>query len=290
MIIGSHVSFTKEQLLGSAKEAVSYGANTFMFYTGAPQNTIRKRIDLTCLEMAKKYMIQNNIDINHVICHAPYIVNLANRKWEDKWLFSVEFLKSELRRCDLMGVKYMVLHPGASVGQDKDVARQNIVDGVKKILAENYNCKILFETMALKGSELGSLEDIHFFLEQLDYQVGVCLDTCHLNDAGICLEDVDLFFDQIEEKIGLKNVYCIHLNDSKNECGSKKDRHENIGFGTIGFDVLNKIAHYEKLKEVPIILETPYVLKEYAPYRFEIAMLKEQVFDENLLAHVLEHR
>ena len=289
MLIGSHVSFGKEQLLGSAKEAVSYGASTFMFYTGAPQNTVRKTIDLELLKKAHEFMEENGIDINHVICHAPYIVNLANRKEEEKWQFSVNFLKNELSRCDQMGVKYMVLHPGSSVGQEKEVAMKNIVDGLMLLLKENYGCKILLETMALKGTEIGSLEDIEYFLKNTNYQVGVCLDTCHLNDAGINLSNVDLFLSMIDEKIGLNHVYCVHLNDSKNPLGSRKDRHDNIGYGTIGFDVLCKIAHHEKLKEIPKILETPYIGdtredsdKKYAPYKHEIQMLKNQHFDLDL--------
>ncbi len=290
MLIGSHVSFGAEQLLGSAKEAISYGANTFMFYTGAPQNTIRKEIDLELLNKAKEYMKDNGIDIENVICHAPYIVNLANRKDEEKWQFSVSFLKNELSRCDTLGVKYMVLHPGSAVGQERIVALNNILDGLELLLQEKAQCKILLETMALKGTEVGSLDDIKYLLDKTNYQVGVCLDTCHLNDAGIVLEDVDSFLDMIDDTIGLDNVYCIHLNDSKNSIGSKKDRHENIGLGTIGFATLNKICHHSKLKRVPKILETPYVLKEFAPYKWEIKMLKEQIFDENLLSHISEVR
>ena len=288
MLLGSHVSFGSEQLFGSAKEAVSYGANTFMFYTGAPQNTIRKEIDLELLKKAKEYMQENEIQMDCIICHAPYIVNLANKKDEEKWHFSVDFLKKELRRCELLGVKYMVLHPGSSVGQEKDVALNHIIDGLREILSEKCSCKILLETMALKGTEIGSLEDICFLLEQLDDQVGVCLDTCHLNDAGVDLSNVDAFLENVDKKIGLEHVYCVHLNDSKNPLGSRKDRHENIGYGTIGFEVLNQIAHHEKLKRVPKILETPYVSKEYAPYKYEIEMLHKQVFDEDLLKHILE--
>ena len=289
MLIGSHVSFGSEQLLGSAKEAVSYGASTFMFYTGAPQNTVRKEIHPDLLKKAHAYIQENGIDLNHVICHAPYIVNLANRKEEEKWQFSVTFLKNELKRCEDMGVKYMVLHPGSAVGQEKSVALKNILDGLHLLLQENIDCKILLETMALKGSEVGSLDDIQYLLDGTDYQVGVCLDTCHLNDAGVDLSDVDLFLSKIDEKIGLDHVYCIHLNDSKNTVGSKKDRHANIGYGTIGFDVLCEIAHHEKLKEIPKILETPYIgdspedtEKKYAPYQHEIQMLKNRVFDHDL--------
>ena len=297
MLIGSHVSFSTEQILGSAKEAVSYGANTFMFYTGAPQNTIRKEINPELVQEAREYMKEHGIDINTVICHAPYIVNLANRKDEDKWLFSIDFLKKELQRCDSMGVKYMVLHPGSSVGQDHEVALKNILDGLLKIVSEKHNCKILLETMALKGTEIGSLEDIQFLLEATSYQVGVCLDTCHLHDSGLDLSNVDQFLEYVDKTIGLENIYCVHLNDSKNEVGAKKDRHANIGHGCIGFATLNKIAHHEKLKSVPKILETPYVGETwedknrlYPPYKQEIEMLQNQVYDEDLLEHILETR
>ncbi len=294
MIIGCHVSFGSEQLLGSAKEAVSYGANTFMFYTGAPQNTIRKPIDCDLLAQAKNYLLENQIDIKNVICHAPYIINLANKKDASKWDFSIQFLSQELARCDTLGISYLVVHPGSAVGLTKEEALQNIVDALNLILEKNYTCKILLETMAGKGTECAStLEEMAFLVKHTKKEVGVCLDTCHLHDSGVDLKEFDTYLEQFDQEIGLEHIGCIHINDSKNILASHKDRHANIGYGTIGFETLLKIIYHEKLKGIPKILETPYIgetwedkNKVYPPYRFEIAMIRERKFDDNLLEHI----
>lgn len=283
LIIGSHVGFNKgEQLLGSLNEALSYGANTFMFYTGAPQNTTRSAINLELRDKALEIMKENNIDYSKVIVHAPYIINLAN---EDpaKHNFSIQFLKEEVKRCETLGVKYMVLHPGSHVGVGIDRGIELIIDGLNKIL-EDSKVMILLETMAGKGSEVGSkLEEIKRIIDGINNKdlVGVCIDTCHLNDGGYDLSNFDKFLDMFDKIIGIDKIYCVHVNDSKNEKGSHKDRHENIGFGTIGFDTLINVIYNEKLKDVPKILETPYINKEYAPYKYEIDMIKNKSFDEH---------
>lgn len=296
MIIGSHVSFANQQILGSVKEALSYGANAFMFYTGAPQNTMRKEINETYLEEAKELMKKEGLDEKNVICHAPYIINLANNKDINKWHFSIDFLKKELERCDKLGVFYLVLHPGSAVGLSRDEAIQNIIDALNIVLETKYQCMILLETMALKGSEIGSFLDIKKIIQNVEAPVGVCLDTCHLSDAGYDLSNVDSVLDEFDTVIGLSKLHCIHLNDSRNEMGSHKDRHANIGYGMIGFEHLLAILNHPKLKEIPKILETPYVGKTwedknriYPPYRFEIAMLRRAAFDEHLLDHILEY-
>ena len=298
LIIGSHVGFnSKDGLLGSVKEALSYQANTFMFYTGAPQNTIRKEIDEKTTKEAHVLMEENNINIQNVICHAPYIINLANRKEEQKWHFSIDFLKGELKRCDLLGIKYLVLHPGSAVGLPKEEALKNIKDGLNEVLKDNFNCLILLETMAGKGTECGTnLEEIKYLVDNTSYSVGVCLDTCHLNDSGIDMSKFDDYLNAFDEKIGLNKVKCIHINDSKNVIGSHKDRHENIGYGTIGFENILNIIYNERLKDVPKILETPYVgetledkKRVYPPYLFEIKMIREKKFDENLFNHIHEY-
>ena len=293
MILGSHVSFGQKQLLASAEEAISYGANTFMFYTGAPQNTVRKDINEQYVMDAKKVMEMNNIDINNVVCHAPYIVNLANKSIEEKWNFSINFIKQELKRCDELGIKYMVLHPGSAVGITKEEGINNIIEALNHILKNDDGCMILLETMAGKGSECGSnLEEIKAMIDGVTNKkrIGVCLDTCHLNDSGVSMATFDDFLNEFESNIGLHKIKCIHINDSKNEITSHKDRHENIGFGTIGFDTLNYIVHHEKLNGVPKILETPYIgendedkKRVYPPYKFEIEMLKNSKFNPNLL-------
>ncbi len=290
MIIGSHVHFGKDQLVGSIKEAISYGANTFMFYTGAPQNTFRSSISLEYLEEAKKLMQANNIDINNIICHAPYIINLANKEKEEAWNFSISFLKQEITRCNTLGIKYLVLHPGSSVHHSKDEGINNIIEALNYVVKDD-GCMILLETMAGKGSECGiTLEEIKTILDGVNSQnIGVCLDSCHLNDAGYDMTKFSEFLEQFKKLIGLERIKCVHLNDSKNPCNSHKDRHENIGFGTIGFNAILSIINNELLKDVPKILETPYVSnidnpKEliYPPYKFEIDMLKKGEFNSHL--------
>ena len=227
MLIGSHVSFGKEQLLGSVKEAISYNENSFMFYTGAPQNTIRKPIDNKLLTQAINLMKENNILIENIICHAPYIVNLANDGDPEKYQFSINFLQEEIERCKLLGITKLVLHPGSHVGLGMDRAISNIANAINMI--SNDSVVILLETMAGKGTEVGSkLEEIKQIIDLVDDKehIGVCLDTCHLSDAGYDLSDFNKFLDLVDEVIGLDKVGCVHVNDSKNENGAHKDRHD----------------------------------------------------------------
>ncbi len=287
LYIGSHVGFNKNtQLLGSAKEALKYKANTFMFYTGAPQNTARSQIvDELTLE-ALQLLKENNIDYSKVIVHAPYIINLCN---EEKFSFSVDFLTEELERVNQLGIKYLVLHPGSHVGLGIEKGIDNIVKGINMAfqnLGKTNNVTILLETMAGKGTEVGSnLDEIKKIIEGIEDKdhIGVCLDTCHLNDAGYDLNKFDEYLNEFDKTIGISKIGCIHINDSKNERSSHKDRHENIGYGTIPFDTLISIIYNERLKDIPRILETPYVDKLYAPYKQEIEMIRNKKFDDNLL-------
>ena len=292
LIIGSHVSFKKEDgLLGSVKEALSYKANTFMFYTGAPQNSKRLPINMELVDEAKKMMIDNGIDINNVIVHAPYIINLANG--DD---FAVSFLRQEVERCIKIGINKLVLHPGSYVSLSKEEGINNIVLGLNKILNKDMNIKILLETMAGKGTEIGcSFEDLKYIIDNVKYneKLGVCLDTCHINDAGYDISSFDNVMMEFDNIIGIERLLCVHINDSKNIRGSKKDRHENFGFGTLGFDNLLKIVYYPKLESVPKILETPYVSKDddskerlYPPYKEEIEMIRNKEFDADLISKI----
>lgn len=295
LIIGSHVSFGKDQLLTSIKEALSYGSNTFMFYTGAPQNTVRKEIDLEKTKEAQKLMQENNIDINNVICHAPYIVNPASNDLI-KQDFAINFLKEELRRCSLMGIKQMVLHPGSAVNETREEGLNNIVKVLDAVLDNPYDVKILLETMAGKGNECGiNLEELNYLLKNVkdDTKLGVCLDTCHLNDSGVAISAFDSYLDDFANLIGLNKIGCVHVNDSKNPLNSHKDRHENIGIGTIGFDNLLAVIYNKRLENIPFILETPYVCKEdnekekiYPPYKFEISMIRNKEFNPLLLEDI----
>ena len=298
LIIGSHVSFNnKDQLLGSVKEAVSYGSNTFMFYTGAPQNTRRGEInDFVTLE-AYKLMKENNIELDKVIVHAPYIVNLAN---PDNMEFSIDFLTNEVERCNLLGMKYLVLHPGSSVNVSREEGIANIIKGLNAILTNNNNICICLETMAGKGNELGrNFLELKEIIDGVNFKdsIGVCMDTCHLFDSGIDITDFDKVLDDFDKQIGLNYLKCIHINDSKNIFSSHKDRHDNIGYGNIGFDTLIKIIYNERIKNIPKILETPYVGKTdddkeriYPPYKYEIEMIRNKKFDTSLLDKIRNNK
>ena len=279
MIIGSHVSFRKDtQLLGSLNEALSYGANTFMFYTGAPQNTARYPIDLEITKLAIDKMKKLNIDYNKVIVHAPYIINLANDD-ESKYNFAIKFLKEEIKRCELLGIKKLVLHPGSHVGLGIEKGISNIIFALNQVLIDT-DVVILIETMSGKGSEIGStFNEIKQIIDGVNNKknIGVCMDTCHLNDSGYDISNFDNILNEFDKIIGLNYLKCIHINDSKNVIGAHKDRHENIGHGEIGFNNMISIIYNNRLRDIPFILETPYI-KEKAPYKKEIEMIKNKVF------------
>ena len=284
LIIGSHVGFnSKDQLLGSLNQALEYGANTFMFYTGAPQNTVRSKIDDNITKEAILKMKENGINLKDVIVHAPYIINLANND-DSKYNFSIRFLKEEVERCEQIGIKYMVLHPGSHVGLGREAGLSNIIFALNEVNKINKNVVILLETMAGKGTELGiNFEEIKTIIDGVKDKdkIGVCLDTCHLNDAGYDISDFDKILDEFDEKVGLNYVHCIHINDSKNIMGSHKDRHENLGYGTIGFENLINVIYNKRLDNIPKILETPWI-GEKAPYKDEIEMIRTKKFNNCL--------
>ncbi len=293
MYLGSHVSFdSKEQLLKSVKESISYGANTFMFYTGAPQNTNRCIIDDSLTYKAYELMKEHGIVLEKVVCHAPYIVNLANDLDPSKYDFSINFLKAEVSRLEQLGIKYLVLHPGSSVGIERNQALYNISNGLNKILYPGCQVTILLETMAGKGTECGiNLNELKTIIDAVESKenIGVCLDTCHLNDSGVDISRFDEYLNEFDETIGIDKIKCIHVNDSKNTIGMHKDRHENFGLGTIGFDNLISVIYNERLKDIPKILETPYVgeKKDYPPYKHEIEMIKNKQFNNNLIQDII---
>lgn len=288
MKIGSHVGMSgKEMLLGSAKEAVSYGANTFMFYTGAPQNTRRKEISELNIGPAWEYMEEHGIE--EIIVHAPYIINLGNSIKPETFELAVEFLAKEIERTIACRSHTLVLHPGAHVGAGVEAGTAQIIKGLNEVLTQDTNCFIALETMAGKGSEIGrSFEELARIYDGVKYneKLRICFDTCHTNDSGYDIvhhfDDVIADFDRI---LGKDQIAVFHINDSKNPLGASKDRHENIGFGEIGFDALAYIVHHKDFENVPKILETPYIpdstnkKKSYAPYKYEIEMLKNRQFD-----------
>ncbi|MDD6323657.1 MAG: deoxyribonuclease IV [Bacilli bacterium] len=288
--IGSHVSFTKKGgLKQSTNEAIQYNATTFMFYTGAPQNTVRTPIDNENTNQAKQLMKKNGIEINDVIIHAPYIINLANNKDESRFNFAVNFLKEELKRAKQLGISKVVLHPGSHVGLGEETGIKNIIKGLNLVI-EDESPTICLETMAGKGTELGcTFEQIKAIIDGVEKKehIMVCLDTCHLNDAGYDLNNFEQLLNKFDQIIGIEKIGCIHINDSKNPISSHKDRHENIGFGTIGFKTLIDIIYNPKLEKVSKILETPYI-NGYPPYKFEIEMIKNKTYNKNLAEEVVE--
>lgn len=293
--LGSHVSMSgQKMLLAASEEAVSYGANTFMIYTGAPQNTRRKKIEELNIEAGRRHMEENGI--TDMIVHAPYIINIANTSNPRTFELGVSFLHSEMERTEALGATQIVLHPGAHVGAGTEAGIKKIIEGLNEVLTGKESVQIALETMAGKGSECGkSFEELAMIMDGVTYneKLSVCFDTCHTHDAGYhIIEDFDGVLDHFDKIIGVNRLKVLHINDSKNALGMRKDRHENIGFGYIGFQALNQIVHHPQLEDIPKILETPYVGEDKnnkkPPYRFEIAMLREQEFNEHLLELVMQ--
>lgn len=290
MKIGSHVSMSApDYVLGSVKEALQYGANAFMLYTGAPQNTRRKNMSDLKIEEALQLMKENGIEESSMIVHAPYIINLANCVREETFELGVEFLQKEIERVKQLHATVLVLHPGSHVKAGEEEGLKKIVEGLDLAMEQVDDIQIAIETMAGKGSEVGyNFEQIRYLMDHAKYgdKLRVCMDTCHIHDAGYDLSDFDKILDEFDSIIGLDRLVCMHINDSKNVQGAKKDRHANIGFGEIGFDKLNAIVHNERVKNVVKILETPYV-EGNPPYKHEIAMLRKGVFDEDIMNKIV---
>ena len=283
-LLGSHVGMSgKDMMLNSVKEALSYGANTFMVYTGAPQNTRRKKVEELNIEAAKKCMEENGIKT--FVVHAPYIINLANTVKQETFDIAVEFLGIEIKRTAAMGASVLVLHPGSHVGAGEEAGIAQIVKGLDMVMTADMPVHIALETMAGKGSEIGrTFEELRAIYDGVKYpeKLRVCFDTCHVNDAGYELvNDYEGVMQKFDEVIGLDQIAVFHINDSKNPLGAHKDRHENIGKGSIGFDTLLKVVSDERFRDVPKILETPYIKdeedpkKSYPPYKEEIARLQK---------------
>ena len=289
LIIGSHVSFnSKKQLLGSVEEALSYNANTFMIYTGGAQSTARNSINDEFTYEAFKVMLDNNINPKNVIVHAPYIVNLANKSDERKYDFYIDFMANELNRVKELGLDKIVLHPGSATTCSREEAILNIVNGINKIYEKTSDVMILLEYMSGKGNEVGtSILELKNIIDNINDKdrIGVCLDTCHMNDSGIDISKFNEFLNEFDSMIGIDKIKCVHVNDSMNTIGSHKDRHANIGYGTIGFDNLINVIYNERLNGIPFILETPYI-NEKAPYKEEIKALREHVFNDTLKSSI----
>lgn len=284
LYIGCHVSMSgPEYYLGSVKEALSYEANTFMFYTGAPQNTIRLPLERLRIEEGRALIKSSGLDESKIVVHAPYIINIANKLNVDTYKLGKKHLLSELKRTYAFGPKILVLHPGSHVGTGEENGLESIIEALNEVLSnDGTDVKIALETMAGKGSEMGtSFEQLAHIISHLEKpeRVGVCLDTCHINDNGLDVGDFDTILKDFDKTIGLNKLLVVHVNDTKNPMGAHKDRHENIGYGFLGFDILNKVVHHPLLKGIPMILETPYY-EGNPPYKKEIEMFRKQSFED----------
>lgn len=293
VLIGSHVSMKgKKMLLGAAEEAASYGSTTFMIYTGAPQNTRRKPVEEMNIPAGEAFMKENGL--SNIVVHAPYIINLGNTIKTENFGFAIEFLREEILRAEALGARQITLHPGAHVGAGADAGIAQIIKGLNEVLHKDQKAQLALETMAGKGTEVGrSFDELAKIIDgvTLNEKLSITLDTCHTNDAGYAVrEDFDGVLNEFDHIIGLDRLKVVHVNDSKNPMGSHKDRHANIGFGTIGFETLNRIVHHPQLVDKPKILETPYIgtdkKNKKAPYGYEINMFKEQSFDAELINKV----
>lgn len=283
--LGSHVSMSSPDFyLGSVRSALEWGENTFMFYTGAPQNSYRLPLERLKIEEGRKLLKENNIDESKIIVHAPYLINLGSKEKIDNYELAKKLVINELQRTEAFGCKTLVLHPGNHLKASKIEGLNNIVEGLNYIFEnDKTDVKIALETMSGKGSELGTtFEDINYLINNCKYsdRLGVCLDTCHINDYGYDVKDIDHILDEFNKIIGLEKLLVVHVNDSKNPIGAHKDRHDNIGYGTIGFETLSKYIHHPLLINVPKILETPYV-NEKPPYKKEVEMLLNNAFEDN---------
>lgn len=295
--LGCHVGMSgKEMMLGSVRDAVSFGANTFMLYTGAPQNTRRK--DISELRIPEAHALMREHGIDEFVVHAPYIINLANTVNPATYEIAVQFLELEIKRAEAMGSQTIVLHPGSHVGEGADKGIESIVKGLNEVLTADTACHIALETMAGKGSEIGrNFEELARIYDGVDHseKLRVCFDTCHTSDAGYdIIHDFDGVMEKFDKLIGKDQIAVFHMNDSKNEPGAAKDRHENFGFGKIGFEPLMYIMNHPDFMDVPKILESPYIKdpenskKSYEPFKREIAMIRKGEFDPDMIAHVLE--
>jgi len=282
LLLGSHVSMGgKDMLLNASKEAASYKANTFLIYTGAPQNSLRKPIEAYNLEAGFKHMKEHAI--SNIVVHAPFLVNLANSKKERVFSYSIEFLQQEIERTEALRSSQLVLHPGSHVGAGADIGIKKIIEGLNEVLTQQSDVQISLETMAGKGTEVGrSFEELAQIIDGVTHhdRLSVCLDTCHIHDAGYdIVHDFDGVLNKFDQTIGLEKLKVLHINDSKNPVGSRKDRHENIGHGLIGLEALDYIVHHPQLTDLPKLLETPSIgpIKyKDAPYEHEIALLRRE--------------
>ncbi len=270
--IGCHLSSSKG-FLNMGKEIVKLGGNTFQFFTRNPRGGAAKPIDEKDIEAFKTFAKENNINI--ILAHAPYTLNACSAD-ADVRNFAKQVFADDLKRMEYIPGNMYNFHPGSHVKQGVDTGIEYIAQMLNEVLDKNQHTKVLLETMAGKGTEIGrSFEELQMIIEkvELNSKLGICLDTCHIYDAQYNIVDnLNGVIDELDKVIGLDRLCAIHLNDSKNPFASHKDRHELIGKGYIGIDTFNNIVSNEKLRNIPMYLETPNDMEGYAK---EIAMLKQ---------------
>lgn len=284
MMLGCHISLSGPgYFLSSVEQALSFGCDTFMFYTGAPQNAVRADLAKMRIEEGQRKWMESGHRLSDLVVHAPYIINLACDKDEEKYSYALKLLESELRRAKAFGANRLVLHPGCHLGQGFEEGKAALCKALDQATSDIDGISIAIESMAGKGSEIGvGFSQLRQIIDgcRNPERIGVCLDSCHLSDSGIDVSDAERLFDEFDRQVGLDKLLVFHLNDSKNPIGSHKDRHENIGMGHIGFEALCALAHSKALQGVPTILETPY-FNGKPPYKKEIEMLRSSEFDPN---------
>lgn len=272
ILLGANVSIAKNGLLAAVQETIRYDANTYMIYTRSNRGGKARPIEEFHRDEALHLMQTHHI-VDPVV-HLSYLVNLASPK-EDTWQYGIDVLKEEIARVEYLGFQYIVMHPGAHVGEGEKYALVRISEALNGILTGRENVTICLETMAGDGSKVGnSLEEIAELISRIHHheKIGVCIDTCHNYSYGYdIVNDFDGFVKHFEQTIGLDKLKVAHINDSKTPFGSHKDRHANIGEGSLGFDAIHRIVHHEALQNIPQILETPG-----GKYRSEIDMLLER--------------
>lgn len=271
MIIGAHLSASKGYV-HMLDEAVSIGANTFQFFTRNPRGGKAKELDLNDVALFNEKSRQCNVNI--ILAHAPYTLNCCSAK-PDIRRFAAETFADDLKRMEATPGMLYNFHPGSHVGQGEEEGIRLVAEALNSVLFEDMTTTVLLETMAGKGTEIGkNFEQLQSIIERVELadKIGVCLDTCHVFDAGYdIVNDLDGVLENFDKVIGLKRLRALHLNDSKNPFASHKDRHEKIGEGTIGKAAFEKIVNNKYLRDLPMYLETP---NELSGYKAEIALLR----------------
>lgn len=272
--IGCHLSISNGfEAIG--KQALAIDANTFQFFTRNPRGGSARKIVQSDVDALKSIMKENNFA--KILAHAPYTMNLCSAKAETRE-FALNTLTDDLRRMEYLPNNLYNFHPGSHTGQGVEIGIQQITDALNTAMYEEMTTTVLLETMAGKGSEIGSrFEELKMIIDgvKLNDKIGVCLDTCHVFDAGYdIVNDLDGVLDKFDRIIGLDRLKAIHINDSMNYLGCHKDRHQKIGEGAIGIDAFKRIVNHPSLKNLPFFLETPNDIDGYA---YEIRLLKSMV-------------